>query len=152
MVDALKKGMEKPAGPQVPYCLDGQVGFLLRQSHQRHATIFARMMIEGMTPTQWAALSKIAETGPLSQNLLGRNTAMDAATIKGVVDRLVSRGLVEARAMPSDNRRKEIALTQRGQDVVRAAAPIAHDISRETLASLSASEQQVFLRLLGKMI
>lgn len=152
MANALKKGIEKPAEPQGAYCLDDQVGFLLRQSHQRHATIFGRMMIEGMTPTQWAALSKIAETGPLSQNLLGRNTAMDAATVKGVVDRLVGRGLVEARAMPSDNRRKEIALTQLGQDIVRAAAPIAHNISRETLAPLSPAEQQVFLRLLGKMI
>jgi len=30
----------------------------------------------------------LTETGPCSQNLLGRLTAMDVATIKGVIDRL----------------------------------------------------------------
>ena len=68
--------------------LDDQVGFVLRQAQQRHTTIFAAEMIEGLTPTQWAALAKLREVGACSQNHLGRLTAMDAATIKGVIDRL----------------------------------------------------------------
>ena len=63
------------------YKLDDQVGFVLRQAQQRHAALFASLMIEGLTPTQWAALSKLAEIGATSQNRLGRLTAMDAATI-----------------------------------------------------------------------
>jgi hypothetical protein len=69
-----------------PYVLDEQVGFALRQAQQRHTTIFAAKMIEDLTPTQWAALAKLRELGDCSQNHLGRLTAMDAATIKGVVD------------------------------------------------------------------
>ena len=72
--------------------LDDQVGFLLRQAQQRHTTIFAAGMIESLTPTQWAALAKLREVGDCSQYRLGRLTAMDAATIKGVVDRLTARG------------------------------------------------------------
>jgi hypothetical protein len=68
-----------------PYVLDEQVGFALRQAQQRHTTIFAAKMIEGLTPTQWAALAKVREVGDCSQNHLGRLTAMDAATIKGVI-------------------------------------------------------------------
>src|ERR1700722_10722267 len=75
-----------------PYVLDEQVGFALRQAQQRHTTIFAAKMIEDLTPTQWAALAKLREVGDCSQNHLGRLTAMDAATIKGVVDRLTARG------------------------------------------------------------
>src|SRR5262249_1640747 len=72
----------KPLRPS--YILDEQIGFILRQVWQRHTTIFAREIGINLTPTQWAALSKLAETGPCSQNQLGRLTAMDVATIKGV--------------------------------------------------------------------
>lgn len=83
----------KPGKP--PYVLDEQVGFILRQVWQRHSSIFSRDIGTNLTPTQWAALSKLAETGPCSQNQLGRLTAMDVATIKGVIDRLTARGLTE---------------------------------------------------------
>ena len=88
-----------------PYLLDEQVGFLLRQVSQRHAAIFSAHMGPEVTPTQWAAMAKLLETGPCSQNLLGRLTAMDAATIKGVIDRLTKRRLTETSADPEDARR-----------------------------------------------
>src|SRR3979409_966145 len=80
----------KPARPA--YVLEEQIGFILRQVWQRHATIFAREIGINLTPTQWAALAKLTETGPCSQNQLGRLTAMDVATIKGVSERLTARG------------------------------------------------------------
>ena len=67
--------------------LDQQVGFLLRVTMQRHTSIFTSRMIEGLTQTQFAALAKLYEVGPSSQNQLGRLICLDAATIKGVVDR-----------------------------------------------------------------
>jgi hypothetical protein len=54
-------------------------------------TIFAKEIGINLTPTQWAALAKLTETGPCSQNQLGRLAAMDVATIKGVIDRLTAR-------------------------------------------------------------
>src|SRR4029453_12934721 len=87
------------------YVLDSQVGFILRQVRQRHAVIFDELIGEGVTPTQWAALAKLQEIGPTSQNLLGRLTSMDAATIKGVVLRLGKRHLVETGPDPGDARR-----------------------------------------------
>ena len=67
-----------------------------------------------ITPTRWAALAKLYEGGPTSQNLLGRRTAMDGATIKGVVDRLMKLHLIETRADPGDGRRRVVALTESG--------------------------------------
>ena len=63
-----------------PYILERQVGFILRQVSQRHTSIFAAKIGDDLTPTQWATLAKLLERGPCSQNLLGRQTAMDAAT------------------------------------------------------------------------
>src|SRR5258708_10419068 len=122
--------------PGPDYIRDDQVGFVLRQASQRHATIFAARMIEDLTPTQWAAMAKLHEYGPCSQNLLGRLTAMDAATIKGVIDRLCKRGLTETRPDATDGRRLLVALTAEGEAVHARAAPIAQQITAETLAAL----------------
>ena len=111
---AAKKSV-KPAKP--PYVLDEQVGFILRQVWQRHSAIFSREIGTNLTPTQWAALSKLAETGPCSQNQLGRLTAMDVATIKGVIDRLTARGLTETSQDPEDGRRLLVSLTRAGQQL-----------------------------------
>jgi DNA-binding MarR family transcriptional regulator len=147
--DAASTAAEAAAGK--PYRLDEQVGFLLRQASQRHTAIFAARMSEDLTPTQWAALARLAERGSCSQNQLGRLTAMDAATIKGVVDRLVARGSAEARADPDDSRRLMIALTQTGRNLVDRASSTAHAITEATLAPLSAAERRAIIKLLGKL-
>jgi DNA-binding MarR family transcriptional regulator len=133
------------------YVLDDQVGFVLRQVSQRHATIFASRMIEGLTPTQWAVLIKLAEKGPLSQNLLGRHTAMDAATVKGVVDRLAARNFVTGEPDPQDARRLIIGLTAKGEALARRAIPLAKAITEETLAPLAGTERRTLIKLLQKL-
>ena len=131
--------------------LDEQVGFILRQVWQRHSSIFSRDIGTNLTPTQWAALSKLAETGPCSQNQLGRLTAMDVATIKGVIDRLTARGLTETSQDPEDGRRLLVSLTRAGQQLAEKLAPNAIAITRETLAPLDAKERELLMGLLNKL-
>src|SRR5215218_3243955 len=133
------------------YVLEEQIGFILRQVWQRHATIFAREIRTGLTPTQWAALSKLTEPGPCSQNQLGRLTAMDVATIKGVVDGLAARGLTETSADPEDRRRLLVSLTRAGQQLAEKALPNALAITKETLAPLDAKEREMLMALLDKL-
>ena len=140
---ASAKRSVKPAKPL--YILDEQIGFILRQVWQRHAVIFAREIGINLTSAQWAALSKLLETGPCSQNHLGRLTAMDVATIKGVIDRLTARGLTETSPDPEDGRRILVSLTRAGQQAAEKAAPNALAITRETLAPLDAREQAVLM-------
>ena len=68
-----------------------------------------------------AALAKLNETGPCSQNQLGRLIYLDAATTKGVVDRLEVRNLISARPDANDRRRRAIALTEAGRAVAEKA-------------------------------
>src|SRR5262249_7090594 len=138
----------KAARPDAGYMLEDQVGFVLRQVQQRHTLIFADRMGHDLTPMQWAALSKLFEAGACSQNLLGRHTAMDAATIKGVVDRLVRRKLAGTCPDPANRRRLLVDLTPEGRELVRHLISPAHQITEETLAPLSAGEQETFLALL----
>lgn len=146
---ATAKKSVKPAKP--PYVLDEQIGFILRQVWQRHSAIFSRDIGTNLTPTQWAALSKLAETGPCSQNQLGRLTAMDVATIKGVIDRLTARGLTETSQDPEDGRRLLVSLTRAGQQLAEKLAPNAIAITRETLAPLDTKEREMLMGLLNKL-
>jgi DNA-binding MarR family transcriptional regulator len=139
----------KPSRPA--YVLEDQVGFILRQVWQRHAAIFAREIGANLTPTQWAALAKLTETGPCSQNQLGRLTAMDVATVKGVIDRLTARGLTETSADPEDGRRLLVSLTRAGQQLAEKVAANALAITRETLAPLDARERETLVTLLSKL-
>ena len=119
---------------------------------QRHAAIFASGVGCGLTPTQWAALAKLHEAGPLSQNRLGRATAMDAATVKGVVDRLTRRGLLAAGPDAADGRRLLVALTAEGEAWVRRLTPHAHAVTAETLAPLAPEEQRTLVSLLLRLV
>jgi DNA-binding MarR family transcriptional regulator len=133
------------------YVLDEQGGFLMRVAMQRHTSIFTSRMIEGLTQTQFAALAKLYEVGPCSQNHLGRLIYLDAATIKGVVDRLHLRGLVTALNDPKDRRRRAVALTDWGRQVTEAAMRVAAEITAATLAPLTADEQRQISKLLRKL-
>jgi MarR family transcriptional regulator, lower aerobic nicotinate degradation pathway regulator len=133
------------------YRLDEQVGFVLRQVSQRHTGLFASLIGDETTPTQWAVLAKLMEVGACSQNHLGRLTAMDAATVKGVVERLLRRGLVETRSDTEDARRIVVDLTESGRRMAETYEPRALAITEETLQPLSAPERKVFLALLKRL-
>ena len=135
---------------EAAYRLEDQIGFILRQVAQRHAILFASGIGGDLTPTQWAALSKLHQ-GEVSQNLLGRQTAMDAATIKGVIDRLTRRGLTETRPDPEDGRRLLVALTAEGQRLVDRNLGNALQISDETMSPLSPGEQKTLIDLLRRL-
>jgi DNA-binding MarR family transcriptional regulator len=137
--------------PDTGYRLEQQVGYILRQASQRHAAIFTARIPEQLTTTQFSTLVRLQEVGPCSQNKLGRLTAMDAATIKGVTDRLIQRGFVAAKVDPDDGRRRMLALTPAGLQAVARAIPAGLEISAETLEPLNAEEREQFMKLLKKL-
>ena len=133
------------------YRLDDQVGYLLRRVSQRHAAIFQAGAPDGLTPTQFAALVRLAEVGRCSQNQLGRLTAMDVATIKGVVSRLEAKGLVRLAPDPEDRRRTVITLSPEADALIPALYRAGHAITEETLAPLDARERLTLLKLLDRL-
>ena len=133
------------------YVLGDQIGYLLRLASQRHAVIFQENMLSRLTPTQFSALVKLAEVEACSQNHLGRLTAMDVATIKGVIDRLRARDLVVVAADDNDRRRTSISLSNKGRALIDGVLSIGHEISEQTLAPLSPNERKTLLKLLRKI-
>jgi len=134
------------------YRLEDQVGFLLRCAHQRASSIFQEVMAEGgLTPTQFSALVRLRDADEISQNQLGRLTAMDPATIQGVIRRLVERQLIHRRADPGDKRRTLVRLSPAGRRLTDTVVPHGPVVSERTLAPLSPQEKRVFLALLRRL-
>lgn len=142
----------RPATPTNDYRLEEQVGHVMRRAHQRHAAIFQEGMGDlQLTPTQFAALVKIHDVSQVSQNQLGRLTAMDPATIQGVIQRLEERKLIERQADPADRRRTILRLSASGAATAAEAIQRARKITEATLAPLDDGERHLFLTLLQKL-
>jgi DNA-binding MarR family transcriptional regulator len=146
---------ERQHAPRVggDYLLEEQAGHLLRRAHQRATALFASDMGNGhqITPTQWAALVKLRDEGALSQNHLGRLTAMDPATIQGVIRRLAERGLIERCTDARDRRRTVLRLSGAGAALVSTLLPKGHKVSTAILAPLRPSERKQLLDLLKRL-
>lgn len=144
--------MARPPSPDEAYTVQDQAGFLLRRAHQRHTALFQEAMAPlDLTPTQFTALITIAGHGQVTQNLLGRLTAMDPATVQGVVRRLIARTLVRRGTDPTDRRTAVLEPTPAGLDLAARAVPLARQITDATLAPLDPGERDHFLTLLRKM-
>lgn len=140
-----------PASPCGGFALEDHAGFLLRRAHQRQVALFMEGAGCGLTPTQFAALWKTVELGRVTQNLLGRHTAMDPATIQGVVRRLMARGLLQRTRDPMDRRTAVLAPTEAGIALVAHGVACARRSHDSTLAPLTEDERSQFLALLRKI-
>lgn len=146
------RAVAHPSAANEDYVLEDQVGHLLRRAHQRHGAIFQEHIgPSALTPLQFAALVKLHDVGHVSQNQLGRLTAMDAATMQGVIKRLIVRKLIERRPDADDRRRLMLRLTPAGNALVETTTPLGHDITDRTLAPLTAAERATFLSLLRRL-
>ena len=133
------------------YVAQKQVGFLLRTAFQRHTAIFTSRMVGSLTQTQFAALVTLYFEKPLAHNELGELICLDAATIKGVLDRLKARGLIKAWTTLEDRRSRTVTITAKGRQLIEKAIPNAQEITRETLKPLSPSEQALFISFLERL-
>lgn len=134
------------------YQIENQVGFLLRRVHRRATAIFQNLFsTDELTPLQFTSLIKIRDERKVSQNLLGRLSHADPATIMGVVSRLEERKLVKKGTDPFDKRKSILVVTTKGLKLLESLEPVALQVSEQTLAPLSSSEQKIFLRLLTRL-
>jgi len=135
-----------------PYAFSEQAGHLLRKAYQRHTAIFQKLSIDPqITSVQLYAMCAIAEEGPCSLTKLGRATAVDPATTRGVVERLRERGYVALSPDPNDKRRVQVSLTEEGAECVRRMVMPAQEVTRETLKGLNIAEQVALSYLLKKI-
>ena len=135
------------------FVLDESIGHLIRRAHQRASATFMTILADHQfTPTQFFALARLRERGRLSQNRLGRLTAMDPATIQGVTRRLFDRGYIARTPDTTDRRRMVLELTPEGTSVAERLLNGIDTVNGQILAPLGPEEQEQFRSLLKRIV
>lgn len=135
------------------YNLDEHPAFIIRKVHQQATAIFNELFADkGITSTQLAALSVILQEGRISQNQLGRLTAMDPSTISMVVRKLVKSGLVERTTSKTDLRLSMITPTPKGAEFGLMQLERSEEVAQRLLDPLSPGERLLLLELLKRLV
>ncbi|WP_110649298.1 MarR family winged helix-turn-helix transcriptional regulator [Salinicola peritrichatus] len=141
-----------PTPHQQDYEFSEQVGHLLRRAYQRHTAIFQRESCDRqLTAIQFVTLCTIMDYGPSALTDLVKATAIDPATIRGVIKRLKAREWVTLSSDPQDQRKVIVDITDSGRELVATMVPRAKRISDLTMGELNPAERIALMHLLEKM-
>ena len=152
--------MKPPPEPELPladsqihpYEVSEQIGHLLRKAYHRHLSIFTQTIGDPqLTAVQFAVLSASLRLGPSSMSDLGKATAIDAATVRGIIERLKGRHLIALKTNPADRRKTTVELTEAGRELVQSTTPAAQRVSELTMSDLNEVERVAALMLLRKL-
>ena len=134
------------------YDFSEQVGHLLRRAYQRHTALFQQIIPDTqLTAAQFVVLCSIRDSGACSLSQIVKQTAIDQATIRGVIDRLKARKFVSVRHDEMDRRKVLVSLTEAGQSLVESMVPFAFEITEKTFNGFNPAERMALLYLLNKM-
>ena len=148
--------MPTPETPQESaiqdYDFSEQVGHLLRRAYQRHTALFQQLIPDTqLTAAQFVVLCAVRDAGACSLSQIVKHTAIDQATVRGVIDRLKTRKLLAVRHNESDRRKVLVSLTPAGERLVQSMVPFAFDISEKTFQGFNPAERMALVYLLKKM-
>lgn len=138
--------------PDASYQFSDQVGHLLRRAYQRHMAIFQQTLPDSqLTAAQFVVLCAVRDQQACSLVEVVKATAIDQATVRGVIERLKARELLEVSHDPADRRKVLVTLTQAGHALVAEMVPFAQRITESTFGELNPAERVAILYLLRKM-
>jgi DNA-binding MarR family transcriptional regulator len=131
---------------------DDRLGFLLtRHGQVMNARLRHALGVCGLSPRHGAALVRLAQAGPTSQQALIEALAVDASALVAVLNDLESNHLVERRRDPADRRRHIVEITAAGAAAVAAADNAITAVEHEAFADLDPSEITQLRGLLARI-
>ena len=139
------------ASPQ-EYIFSDQIGHLLRRAYQRHAAIFQQTVPDSqLTAAQFVVLCAVRDGEPSLVSAVVQATAIDEASVRGIVERLKWRELLAVASDPGDGRKMTLSLTPEGRAMIEKTIPFAQQISEHTFGNLDSSQRATIMDLLRKM-
>jgi len=134
--------------------LSDMAGHLIRRLHQQSTSVFTQRTQEAgfdLTPVQFAALDAIYTHQGSDQAFIAEIIGYDRATIGGVINRLVTKGLVRRVVNTQDRRSRALSLTAKGNKVRLVLLPIVQELQKEILSPLSIAEQEKLIQLIRQV-
>src|SRR4051812_9317847 len=121
---------------------------LLRLESRINTALGSRLRALGLTAPQCDVLTTLTEREGVSQQELAERLYVTKGNISGLIDRLLSGGLVERRAIAGDRRSHAIYLTPAGRHRAEEAIAMQREFVAQTFGQLPAEKLIAFEELL----
>lgn len=102
----------------------------------------------GVTPSQFKVVMSLREVESMSQGRLAEMIGVDPRNCVAIVDALVEAGLVLRAMDPTDRRRRELRLTEKGRTLATTLDALNAEIEQALMRPLSAKDRSTLHRLL----
>jgi DNA-binding MarR family transcriptional regulator len=143
---------EQPDTAGGEYKFSDQIGHLLRRAYQRHIAIFQQTIVDSqLTSAQFVVLCAVHDQTACSMSDIVKKTAIDQATIRGIIERLKGRKLITVSHDADDRRKVRIGVTATGVALLKKTIPSAKVVTEETFGELNVAERVAIVYLLRKM-
>ncbi|MFG2628559.1 MarR family winged helix-turn-helix transcriptional regulator [Streptomyces sp. NPDC048473] len=117
-----------------------------------HDALVSGIAEHGLRLPHFAALTALADFGPLPQHELADRLGLNRSHLVGYLDTIEKRGLVRRDRDPADRRRQVVALTPKGERLQRILQEVAERSQETFLADLSTAERAVLAALLRRVL
>jgi DNA-binding MarR family transcriptional regulator len=125
-------------------------GHLIRRAQQLAVARFHEVHGRHATPIQYAILRTLQEAPGIDQVTLAQKIALDTSSTADIATRLEAKGWIERKVM--HRRQRSLSLTPEGEDVLLELQPGIELVYQAVLKNLEPAEQDLFLRLLRKLV
>jgi MarR family transcriptional regulator, lower aerobic nicotinate degradation pathway regulator len=141
------------AGDARPARLMGKPSWLISEvSLLAHRLLTEKLATVGSRGYHYRLLAALQESGPASQAMPGRRTAMDRSDVVAAVSELADRGPADRSPDPADGRRNVITVTPAGTAHLRPLEKLLAEIQDELLAPLSPADRRQLIHLLTRIL
>jgi DNA-binding MarR family transcriptional regulator len=107
----------------------------------------------GLTPPQYFTLVSMSrQDRPRSMHILAEVTHQDAATVTGIIDRLIKLGYVSRQRGREDRRKVYVTLEDAGQEVVDKIHQTIHQNWQRSFSGLSQGDLDEMLRMIKTVL
>jgi DNA-binding MarR family transcriptional regulator len=125
---------------------------LLRVAKHTLGYFHARFAERQISPGRYSVLMELlAEGAPLQPSELAARIGVTRPTITGLVDGLLSQGLIERRPDAEDRRRVTVSLSGAGELFLKDLLPAQFRLMADAVECLSPVERRSLIRLLGRI-
>lgn len=125
--------------------------YLLRKVQQKHVSLWSSYPTE-TTRSQYVALRNLREFPGIEPVDLAQHTAIDKATLTGILDRLEHNGYVQRLVSETDKRRRTLHITQAGNELLDGLEDTAKAINRKFFNDLSLEREVELVDLMRMLV
>ncbi len=146
--DAYHQKQPVPISDEIDFDLANAPGHLIRRAQQVHTSVWAEVVGDDLTSSQFAVLNVLHSKPGIDQTTLSQIASLDTSTCQDIVARLKKKGLIERVRDASDGRRWLLRLSEQGRHTHATVVPQVIEVGNVLLGAMSAKDRSDFARLL----